>query len=838
MSDVDSDRKRRATEMDSSTVVVPKKKFLAQVEAAASEVSVKPEPTNLSKAASGSSSASGHASGSVKDEPGAERPIPAHSTSFSIRDNAPAGARPADDEENVRFQNAQLYAANQAHRNEIQRLNCQIESLQCQSQKNIDALSCVQRHWLCLTEELKRTFQRLERTKSTVDDGSLQSILAGMLESQLMSSSDLDSKLSAACLVAQELMQEVVQAFMDCDARLNSLLCTEGKDMPAAAKAEIDMLIKRGLDQEKSVSELQQEIRLKTVQEASQGAEISRLTAANELLQQHLDDVRSQLQVAERRLVRSEENYRLLSSGKGVRVGSELNSDGMDRDGSDGNDYRALAESRLQEVKDKMKLIGELQEQLSLNESSALTDQAIVQSPLYTQATEQLNRARKECEYHVHKLHLVTVELGEMRDRMAEERTKLEALHNAHMKEQLSRYAQVSNSLLEAKQEIRSLQFKLDQKNASEISSKRADELSENMNKLQEEYKRLRAECDALKQRPDAEDLRREFREREEKIAKERDVKQIEANDYLDQIRTQERKIAMLMGRNGESGSHNSNGIDGSAQREIDALKKDLEALRNERKDLQRRFLKADRGFNDCNKLYQQVKKEKDALMKDLESLGLSFEEMQEQNVRLLHQMKTRDEEQNELLKQRMKDRAVRETMAQEMTALRSKLDKAEDLVRIKEDCIDKCKIEMEQLRQEFLKKKKEEECEAAVIAAHRLNLQKKEQAAMEAKRDGDKARTELNEHQRKKREQLQAVQELQFENRRLEEENAALKNRVQSQNSERKLASVNADHMQLLDHYRSRVKCHCRQDDKARVFPCGHATCVKCCERDRKSVV
>mmetsp|Transcript_68513 Transcript_68513/g.182776 ORF Transcript_68513/g.182776 Transcript_68513/m.182776 type:complete len:149 (+) Transcript_68513:331-777(+) len=113
MSDVDSDRKRRATEMDSSTVVVPKKKFLAQVEAAASEVSVKPEPTNPSKAGSASSSGSGHTSASVKDEPGAERPIPAHSTSFSIRDNAPAGARPADDEENVRFQNAQLYAANQ-----------------------------------------------------------------------------------------------------------------------------------------------------------------------------------------------------------------------------------------------------------------------------------------------------------------------------------------------------------------------------------------------------------------------------------------------------------------------------------------------------------------------------------------------------------------------------------------------------------------------------------------------------------------------------------------------------------------------------------------------------
>ena len=34
----------------------------------------------------------------------------------------------------------------------------------------------------------------------------------------------------------------------------------------------------------------------------------------------------------------------------------------------------------------------------------------------------------------------------------------------------------------------------------------------------QEEYKRLRAEHDGLKARPDPEDIRKEFREREEKV--------------------------------------------------------------------------------------------------------------------------------------------------------------------------------------------------------------------------------------------------------------------------------------------------------------------------------
>ena len=666
-------------------------------------------------------------------------------------------------------------------------------------------------------------------------------------------------------MVTQELMQEVVQAFMDYDAQQKSILATEGKDLSAAAKAEIDLLLKHNVDLERTLSEAQDQIRIKSLQEISQSAELAKLSIANNTLQQELSDLRSQLELVERRLCLSEESYQkaVVSGNVGgcsrapvrIKTESSTGSDALERESTDSldlrpADYRLLAETRLEEIKEKNRRIVQL-ESLNLTASEAIepSEQAILQSIPYANLSEQLNRSRKECEYHVHKLQLASTELAEVKERILDERKQLEALHNAHVKEQLNRVTQLTNQLQEAKQEIKSLQFKLEQKSACDIASKRADELSENLTKLQEEYKRLRAEHELLKQKPDADELRREFREREEKIAKERDVKQIEANDYLDQIRMQERKIAMLMGRNGEAGAHGANGVDSSAQREIDALKKDLEALRNERKDLQRRFLKADRGFNDCNKLYQQVKKEKDALMKDLESLGLSFEDMQEQNVRLLQQMKTKDEEQNELLKQRMKDKSLREAMTIEVASLKLKLEKAEEVLRIREDCVDKCKIDMEQQRQEFLKKKKEEECEAAAIAAHRLSLQKKEQAAIEAKREADKAKSELSEQQRKKRDNLQTLQDVQFENNRLLEELATLKSRLQAQASvcfwffvcicseltfwcdqDKRQSSASADHMQLLDHYRSRVKCHCRQDDKSRVFPCGHATCGKVC--------
>ncbi|KAJ1483804.1 hypothetical protein T484DRAFT_1798960, partial [Baffinella frigidus] len=150
--------------------------------------------------------------------------------------------------------------------------------------------------------------------------------------------------------------------------------------------------------------------------------------------------------------------------------------------------------------------------------------------------------------WQVQKVAHVTAELAEARDRVVEERAKMDSQHRVQLAMLEERLCSASRLLHESQQEARSLQFKLNQKSAGEISAKRADELAETLTKLQmlakradelaeiltklqEEYKRLRAEHDGLKARPDPEDIRKEFREREEKVRKEGDQKQIEIED-------------------------------------------------------------------------------------------------------------------------------------------------------------------------------------------------------------------------------------------------------------------------------------------------------------------
>lgn len=91
--------------------VAPKKKFLAAQAEACNEV----------KAAAGSSTVkkedklSPHIKSEVKDEKDSDsaqvKVTDRSETSYSIRDNAPAGANAADSEEVLRFKNEQLFAA-------------------------------------------------------------------------------------------------------------------------------------------------------------------------------------------------------------------------------------------------------------------------------------------------------------------------------------------------------------------------------------------------------------------------------------------------------------------------------------------------------------------------------------------------------------------------------------------------------------------------------------------------------------------------------------------------------------------------------------------------------
>ena len=666
-----------------------------------------------------------------------------------------------------------------------------------------------------MTEELKSTLQRLEHSPAAMDTSQATKLLETLSTLKVVTwwwlcmlralrfwswrpllrevrleltgaflqdlvPAEVDTTMAKSFHVAQVLMQEIVQSVTDHDVQLKSVLTKlEAAAGDAAIREEVAKAKKQLDTMAKDLDRMQDTHREYVVVEGSKADLVRAQAALVTDLQGKVADLTGQLEQAERRLVLSEGAVRAAREA-GPAADTPTAAGGSSADaGGDAQqrnlEYKHQADSRLEEIKTLQKTIIQLTEQNGAAAAYApqeVSENMILQSPAYVALSEQLKAAEKECKtYHMAKITHLNVELAQEREKQQRERREVEMQHQHKIKQVLLESQRKSNEVMEAKQEIKSLQFKLEQKSVGEISTKRAQELEETLQKAQAECARLRKEHDALRARPDAEELRREFREEKEKLWKERDTELNKANDLAEQVKERDKRIeALVAAAKGGEGANGVNGPDAAHRKEVEGLEAEVKGLRTDKKELTRRFQKAERGFNECNKLYQQHKKDKEETMKDLESLGLSFEEMQEQNTRLLQTMKQKDEEHNELLRQRIKERQEREMIADEKNALKLKLDKTEEVLKARQDAIDKLKRDLENLQQEQAKKMKEDECSAAIVAEHRKMLLFREAQGKESRREAEKARNALAELQKAKQEAERDLHEARFEKTRVEE--------------------------------------------------------------------
>jgi chromosome segregation ATPase len=427
-------------------------------------------------------------------------------------------------------------------------------------------------------------------------------------------------------------------------------------------KQELSKLTKQLSADDKALDESRAKVRELEANEADMQDDLKKANTTIAQLKEQVSDLRGALETMERRMVKSEERFKQMLENHGTsnstsvvdRGGksaggdiTEADKSGMDDLRSKRDEFEKLADSRLKEIQGLRAEIVTLHNskdgaagQAGGGPQGEVTEQKIRESALFKSLQEQLNSFKKECESsHMSTMSTLSQELVVAHNRVIEERMALEQLHQTQLKTVTHKLLEVETQLEGKSNEIKKLTNKLNEKASEETSASRAEEVDKLLKTLQEQHQRLLQEHKELKQRPDVEEMRRQCREKEEASHKERDIAQISVGDLTQQLKDRDKTIAQLKSSNG------INGTDNPLAKELEAVKKDMEALRNEKKDLLRRLQKADRGFKDQNVLYQTVRKDRDALTRDVESLGEAFEEMQEQNQRLLSKMKAKEEE-------------------------------------------------------------------------------------------------------------------------------------------------------------------------------------------------
>ena len=584
----------------------------------------------------------------------------------------------------------------------------QVAKIEASQAAAMECVSAVSRHWKALTGELNAAKQRIGGASTAVPPGEeVAKVFEGILElSKAVTEpvSGIDSTLSEACGSVKALMIEVAQAVEQANAKHAQGIAELAAGGDDAIKAKLGEVVKEMEGKDKLLDEMRAKLRALEDAEATRADEVATAKGRVSELSERLEETRLQLETADRRLAKSEGRYRVLENqyknAPKAEAGSTAGGAGAGAGAGDGgklaaeeagqrrDEFKIVADKRLEEIKGCQREIVALQLELEKAKSVAtpggagggkLSQSQVESSTWYVALADRMEKERKECEtHHGYRIKQLEAEVIEGQRRIMLERQALEEQHRGQVQMLQDRFNEAASGLDKAKQEVRSLTMKIEEGKLGGDKGVREVELDELIIKVRKEYDRLKADNEALRAKPDAEQVGREYRDNADKLQKERDVEAGKVADLEAQLVEKDKLLEQIKASGG--------GVSGDSvvAVELEAVKKELEGVRNEKKDLARRYAKADRGFTDVMKLLKTTKREKETLMKDLESIGASFEEMQEQNVRLLTHMKGREEEANEALRQRMKDKQNREMLVEERLALKDKVAKLEEFIKAK----------------------------------------------------------------------------------------------------------------------------------------------------------
>jgi hypothetical protein len=129
---------------------------------------------------------------------------------------------------------------------------------------------------------------------------------------------------------------------------------------------------------------------------------------------------------------------------------------------------------------------------------------------------------------------------------------------------------------------------------------------------------------------------------------------------------------------------------------------------------------------------------------------------------------------------QRRKEKQQRELMQEEKSSLKDKVTRVEELMKAKDELVEKLKQECESYRQEHLRRREGEEALTNIVMEHRkVVAQQRGTALQEFQRLSDKA---VKDKETNSKQTVQQLQDAQHQNKRLEEKILTLETKLQHQ--------------------------------------------------------
>lgn len=276
------------------------------------------------------------------------------------------------------------------------------------------------------------------------------------------------------------------------------------------------------------------------------------------------------------------------------------------------------------------------------------------------------------------------------------------------------------------------------------------------------------------------------------------------------------------------------------ARQEVEDLKSQVKKLqeskREERKKLAdeeaiRKIKQLDEMVHNLQRQVGAQKQEEETLLNEMEVTGQAFEDMQEQNIRLIQQLREKDDANFKLMSERIKSNQIHQLANEERNVLQEQTNTLTTQVEAQFQVVRKLEEKERLLQNSLATLEKELSLRQQALEMHKRKAIESAQSAADLKLHLEKYHAQMKEAQQVVAEKTMALEQEAYKYRRVQEEIASLRRKVERAKKFEMVDRADEVLMEEIREYKDTLTCpSCKVKRKdAVLIKCFHVFCFDC---------
>lgn len=247
-----------------------------------------------------------------------------------------------------------------------------------------------------------------------------------------------------------------------------------------------------------------------------------------------------------------------------------------------------------------------------------------------------------------------------------------------------------------------------------------------------------------------------------------------------------------------------------------------------------KKILELKETIHQLQKQLDKTKSEEEALMQDLDVTGQAYEDMQEQNHRLLQQLEEKDEANFKLMSEHLKTNAFQKHLNEEKAQMEEHRDSLLKRISAQENVAKSLEEKVHLLQENMSTLERELELRNTLNDSYKQEKLDLRQQLAELKSEKDKVLSQLDQLQKSIAERTEALSKEDFKNKRLVEELESIKKKYDRASKLQSATTPDEVLMEEIREYKEQLTCpSCKTKPKDTVLTkCFHVFCNDCLQK------